>query len=108
MLTKDELLEKLNKVIANSDGWGITDLDAKYEKVYDKNYGDGNEMTTCYYFPLVNKYVQAEGTYSSWDSSTWDSVYFAKPFTHTETRAKPFTHTETRYTKTTAEDESGQ
>lgn len=61
----------------------------RYTVVEDRNLGDGNACFATLYFSSVDKYVTLEGTYSSWDSSHWNKVYFSEPFTYQETRYKP-------------------
>lgn len=61
-------------------------LDEELKFPYEHNWGDGNELQVVVYFPLLELNVLISGTYSSWDSSTYDSVYLAEPYQHTETR----------------------
>ena len=55
---------------------------------YRLNMGDGNEITEVCYFPEHDLHVMMIGFYSSWDSTQWDEIGIASPFTFTETRFK--------------------
>ena len=63
----------------------------EYKVVYDQNYGDGNDWTIAFEFKNHKVFVILDGTYSSWDSPYWDTVSFAMPYEHKETRYKPVT-----------------
>ena len=50
--------------------------------------GDGKPMGAVTQHLESGVIMMAEGTYSSWDSSDWDSFVEAEPFEFTETRYK--------------------
>lgn len=59
--------------------------------VYEANYGDGNEYVVAMEFSKLDCVVLLEGTYSSWDSPSWDLVAFAQPYEFKEIRYKEAT-----------------
>ena len=95
-ITKEILIEKIS---ANDTKWfekiyyGDCDNETSKEVnvVYDLNMGDGNDWTIAFSFPKLKMFAVMEGYYSSWDSSQFDSVKFAQPYEHKETRYKPVT-----------------
>ncbi len=100
-LTKEIIIEKINKndtdwfyVEIYNDSYGRTD--GKVEVVYDQHWGDGNDYQIALFFNDLNCTVLLDGTYSSWDSPSWDSVSFAKEYTFTETRYRKATLDEIR------------
>ena len=56
--------------------------------VFEQNWGDGNEWYKTFHFPNWGFYVSIEGTYSSYEESSWNSIYYSEPYEHTETRYK--------------------
>ncbi len=66
----------------------VQQLSKIVEKVYDKNYGDGNEYYITYYFKDFDFYVSLTGTYNSYDEPEFSQVYFSEPYKHEETRYK--------------------
>lgn len=54
--------------------------------VYDENHGDGREWEIVFEFPQIQSYVKLEGTYSSYDSTSWDRIYYSEPYTYSEIR----------------------
>lgn len=58
----------------------------RYDELYSLNMGDGNELIIAYKLPELDKVIQMEGTYSSWDSSNFDTVYEAEAYEQVETR----------------------
>jgi hypothetical protein len=92
MLTREEIIKRVNENDANwfeNIYYGDSSVKRdEYKVVYNQSYGDGNDWFLTLYFEKYNLYVSLEGTYSSWDSSTWDSVSFSVPYEHTEIRYK--------------------
>ncbi len=62
------------------------DYESEVKHVYEQSHGDGNELEIVLHFPLLGVYVMILGTYSSWDSNTYDSVQFVEPYEFKETR----------------------
>ena len=95
-ITKEEIIENVKK---DNRRWAEqlynhdcpNEWRTEFKVVYDKNYGDGNEYIVCIEFINHNLFILLEGTYSSWDSPSWDSLSFGEPFEYTETRFKPVT-----------------
>lgn len=97
---REQIIEKIKENNTNFfyELYNI-ELDGKYNDqlykevstVYDQHYGDGNEWDIALHFKELNMYVLLEGSYSSWDSPTWDSVSNAEPYEFTETRFKQAT-----------------
>ena len=104
MKTKEQFLEKLANYVTSNDAeaahrlldgdYWYDDEDVEYESdegydvspkvIYRQNYGDGNYMEHVYQIDDV--IVLVNGTYSSHDSNSYDEVYYAKPYTFSETR----------------------
>lgn len=54
------------------------------------NHGDGHEMSEVVRHVQSGKFFMRTGTYSSWDSSDWDTDWLeAKPYEFVETRYEP-------------------
>jgi hypothetical protein len=94
-LSKIELIEKINQKDTEwfSDlyveyGWTRNQPDDinKFKKVWELNWGDGNDHYIALDFYEENLVILLEGTYSSYDSSNFDSVSIAVPFEFKETR----------------------
>lgn len=65
---------------------------SEYKVVYDVNLGDGNDAIIVFEFlNFKGFYVSLEGTYSSWDSTEWHSVFISMPYEFKETRFKKST-----------------
>ena len=56
-----------------------------FEQVASWNYGDGHERGAVFKHES-GRYFQATGSYSSWDSSTWDKVEEVEPYEVTKIR----------------------
>ena len=93
-LTRETLIEKIKKNDTDffyelyNDSYN---KNTDYDIVYEQHYGDGNDYFIAFHFLKVNLYVLLDGTYSSWDSPSWDSVSHAQPYEFTEKRYKPVT-----------------
>jgi hypothetical protein len=88
-LTRQELLDKVkNKDVGFFQNlfFGDNKLENKWSIVYDQHYGDGNDWSVAFSFPEENLFFLMEGYYSSHDSSEFDKISLAVPYTFTETR----------------------
>ncbi|HNC56666.1 MAG TPA: hypothetical protein PLP33_14545 [Leptospiraceae bacterium] len=103
IFTKEFILEKIKDkdikffrdlmIGARLDIEGIiykySDYDSEFKEVYYQTYGDGNEFYTAFHFPEIDVYILITGTYSSWDSNSYDKVELAEPYEYTEIRYRP-------------------
>ena len=92
-ITKEEIIKKVNDQDTNwfyqlYSGDCSREARKEFDIVYDLSLGDGNEYNVTLHFKNFDLYVNLEGTYSSWDSPTWDSVLFSEPYEYKETRYK--------------------
>jgi hypothetical protein len=60
----------------------------KFEKVWEINWGDGNEWTIALSFPEENVNIVLSGYYSSHGDSEFDEIGFGVPYEFKETRWK--------------------
>jgi hypothetical protein len=68
---------------------GMYTEDSNAKEVYYISYGDGNEMEEVLKFSFKDSepiFVLMVGFYSSWDSSTFNSVSLAEPYEFKEIR----------------------
>lgn len=89
MITEEEVLDAIKSKDIRYFEEIYNESDPNVDVVYNQNYGDGNDYIVCLHFKLLNIYVLLLGTYSSWDSTHWESVSIAEPFEYIETRYKP-------------------
>lgn len=61
----------------------------KIKEIESDNDGDGNERRRVYYIPELDLWFKLVGTYSSWDSSSWDFVEVVVPKQKTITVYEP-------------------
>lgn len=91
--SREYIETQINTRGANSFESWISDLSYRegspVTEVFYQSYGDGNELQKVFHFAEADVYVLLVGTYSSWDSSDYDTVTIAEPYTFTETRYKP-------------------
>ena len=97
-LTKDIIIEKIK---SKDYDWFYDLYNESYnskeiEVIYEQNWGDGNDYQIVLLFKEFNWSILLDGTYSSWDSPSWNTVSFAKPYTFTETRYRESTLDEIR------------
>jgi hypothetical protein len=57
-------------------------------QVYYKSGGDGNELDITIEVVPYNLFINLEGTYSSWDSNSFNDCYLSVPYVFQETRFK--------------------
>lgn len=57
-----------------------------FEEVAEWSGGDGHPMGRVVRHVESDTYLMAEGTYSSWDSSDYDTLVVAEPYQFVETR----------------------
>lgn len=96
-ITKNDIITKIND---NDCDWFYqlyaSKNDGKIEVVFYQHCGDSNDYQIALHFTDFNWTVLLDGTYSSWDSTHWNSVSFAKPYVFTETRYRSATLDELR------------
>lgn len=89
--TKSEVLKKLDENDAEWFGKFVSAYPSDKHQINQLYYADGGdgrlvEVVLEFIFEDESLIVKLEGTYSSWDDSSWDDVYLAKPYVFTETR----------------------
>lgn len=99
LYTKSELLEKIedrDSEFFSQIYYDNSEILNKTKIVWDLNYGEGNDWYVTLYFPDESMYVLLEGTYSSYDSSSFGRIHLAMPFEFKETRYRPISIAEFR------------
>ena len=94
--TKNQLIEKIEKkethffqdIYHQIEGFVIYDseIENKIEKVWELNFGDGNDLFVAIKFPEEDLCVYMKGQYSSYDYPRIYEASIGVPYEHTETR----------------------
>jgi hypothetical protein len=101
-LTEDELNDSYNRIDSRKHPdkykhiqeyrYHPTTSDQELDKIQEMvsdNDGDGNERRRVYHIPEIDLWFKLIGTYSSWDSSSWDCVEVVVPKQKTITVYEP-------------------
>lgn len=59
----------------------LKEFDVPAVLVYEECYGDGNDIINVFWYTTLNGqeiYLRFDGTYSSWDDTTWHSISYVK------------------------------
>lgn len=103
--TKEQLIQKVKdndcqyfqEMMYNSWRYNKQSNDQnRVKKIWELNWGDGNEWYVALEFPDENLTVYMEGYYSSEGESEFDKVAFGVPYEFTETRYREATLAEIR------------